>query len=167
MAQKSLVAVVGTGDDTQAAQPAINNARELGELLAKEGWAIVSGGRDAGIMKAVNEGAKKVVGSLTIGIISNKSSRIAQNIDVAIITDMNNARNNIIGLSSKVVIACGVDGAGTASEVALALKNKKKVILLGTNKATNDFFQKLDGKNVITAQTPEAAVQTIKDENLC
>jgi predicted Rossmann-fold nucleotide-binding protein len=42
---------------------------------------------------------------------------------------MGNARNNINILSSEVVVVCGM-GAGTLSEVALAMKAKTHVIFL-------------------------------------
>ena len=47
---------------------------------------------------------------------------MSEAVDLPIVTDLGNARNNINVLSSNVVIACGM-GLGTASEVALALKN--------------------------------------------
>jgi len=160
MSRRPIVAVVGSGDEIE---PAITNARELGALLAELGCVVLSGGRDAGVMKAVNEGAKAVAGSLTIGIIPSKRSHIASSVDVPIITDMNNARNNIIVLSADVVIACGVDGAGTASEVALALKNKKRVILMGADGETIAFFRKLDEKRTFTVETPAQAIQLLRD----
>ncbi|CCQ67309.1 Conserved hypothetical protein 725 [Crocosphaera watsonii WH 0402] len=52
---------------------------------------------------------------------------------------MGNARNNINVLSSNVIIACGM-GLGTVSEIALALKNKKPVILLSEDKKVNNYF---------------------------
>jgi len=58
-----------------------------------------------------------------------------------------NARNNINVLSSDVVIACGM-GAGTASEIALALKGNKKVILLNDNEESKCFFKTLSPQNV-------------------
>ena len=65
------------------------------------------------------------------------------------------------------MIACGVDGAGTASEIALALKNGKKVILLGADEVTVDFFQKLGKDQVMTASTPQDAVALIINNHLC
>jgi uncharacterized protein (TIGR00725 family) len=158
-----VVGVVGSGDDSR---PAVAVARRLGELLAREGWVVLSGGRNAGVMRAVNEGAKKVPGSLTVGILPNAAAAVAPDVDVVIVTDLNNARNNVIGLSSNVLIACGVDGPGTASEVALALKNGKPVILLGVDDLTRDFFQRMEGR-LDLARTPEEAVQIIRENSFC
>jgi len=165
MPLKSIVAVVGTGDNIE---PAITNARKLGELISQENWVVMSGGRDAGVMKAVNEGAKRANKEcITVGIIPTAESQISPSVDIAIITDMNNARNNIIGLSGNVLVACGVDGPGTASEIALALKNGKKVILLGVDAAGVEFFQRLDKRDVLTASSPQDAINLIKSNKLC
>lgn len=163
MGRKPVVGVVGTGADGGRA---VETAERLGELLAGEGWVVLSGGRNAGVMRAVSRGAKKRDG-LTIGLLPAKNSQVSPDIDVAVVTDMNNARNNLIGLSSNVVVACGIDGPGTASEVALALKNDKKVILLGVDGAAQEFFARLGGGKVLMADTPEQAVQLIKDHKLC
>ena len=96
--------------------------------------------------------------SLTIGILPNPQAKVSPAVDVAIVTDTGNARNNIIVLSADVVIACGIDGAGTASEVALALKNRKHVVLLGVNEAAREFFTGIGGKRIHIAETPEEAI---------
>jgi hypothetical protein len=46
-------------------------------------------------------------------------------------------------LSSDVVVACGVEGPGTASEVALGLKATKPVILLAAAPGAVAFFRGL------------------------
>jgi hypothetical protein len=100
-------------------------------------------------------------------LLPSRASDVCPDIDVAIITDMNNGRNNLIGLSSNVVIACGIEGPGTASEVALALKNDKNVILLGADGKAREFFKSLGGEKLFLADTPEQAVTIIKDRKLC
>lgn len=157
--RRPVIGVVGTGNNDS---PAVEVAYNLGKLLALQGWIVLSGGRNAGVMKAVSAGAKEVPGSLTIGILPSRSSDIAPDIDVAIITDIHNARNNIIGLSSDVVVACGIEGAGTASEVALALKNDKPVIVIGPSESARTFFRELSGEKLITVQTPEEAIERLK-----
>src|SRR5262245_26442491 len=131
---RPIVGVMGAGEDATAQD--LGNAYRLGRLLAEAGWTILSGGRDAGVMREVNRGAKSVPGSLTVGVLPGASSPVAADVDVAIITEMHNARNNINVLSSRVVIACGNGGPGTASEVALALKAGRPVILLGADELT-------------------------------
>jgi uncharacterized protein (TIGR00725 family) len=146
---------MGAGED--ATPQDLDNAYRLGRLLALAGWTILSGGRDAGVMREVNRGAKSVPGSLTVGVLPTASAPVAADVDVAIITEMHNARNNINVLSSRVVIACGNGGPGTASEVALALKAGRPVILLGADELTCAFFRRLGGARVHVAATPEEA----------
>jgi uncharacterized protein (TIGR00725 family) len=160
MTRKPIVAVVGSGHEIE---PAVSNARELGRLIAEQGWVLITGGRDAGVMGAANDGAKSAKGSLTIGILPNRNAEVSPAVDIAIITDTGEARNNIIVLSADVVIACGVDGAGTASEVALALKNGKHVILLGANNEVRDFFIGIGGNSIHLVQTPDEAIKTASD----
>ena len=108
MKRKPVIAVIGSGSDVE---PAASNARELGKLIAENGWVLITGGRDAGVMRAANEGARSVKDSLTIGILPNPEAKVSPAVDVAIVSDTGHARNNIIVLSAHVVIACGVDGA--------------------------------------------------------
>jgi uncharacterized protein (TIGR00725 family) len=151
------------------AEQAKANAYELGMLIAQQQqpqWVVVSGGRNDGVMAAVNQGASQA-GGLTIGVLPGRpgpTSSVAPGVQVAIFTDMNNARNNIIGLSSDVVVACAVDGAGTASEVALALKNGKHVLLLDAGQTAVTFFQGLSSTSsqIHPVATPTDAIKQIK-----
>jgi uncharacterized protein (TIGR00725 family) len=147
---------MGPGEEAGPAD--LTAAFQLGRLLAQEGWVLLSGGRDAGVMREVNRGAKTVAGSLTVGVLPSASAPVAPDVDVAIVTEMHNARNNINVLSSHVVIAVGNGGPGTASEVALALKAGKPVILLGADELSRSFFQRLGKGRVLVADSPEAAV---------
>jgi uncharacterized protein (TIGR00725 family) len=157
--RKFIVGVMGAGES--AAQNDLQNALRLGELIARQGWVLLSGGRDAGVMREANRGAKLVEGSLTIGILPNASARVSEFVDVAIITDMGQARNNINVLSSDVVVACGASGAGTASEVALAIKAGKPVLLLGGDEGMRSFFHQLTQENLFIVETPEQVIDII------
>jgi uncharacterized protein (TIGR00725 family) len=137
-------------------------AFRLGQLLAEADWVVLTGGRDAGVMREVNRGAKTVPGSLTVGILPSATASVAAGVDVAIVTEMHNARNNINVLSSHVVIAFGDGGPGTASEVALALKAGKPVILLGADELSQRFFGRLGAGKVITVATPEEAAEAAR-----
>ena len=97
--------------------------------------------------------------SLTIGILPNPEAKVSPAVDVAIVSDTGHARNNIIVLSAHVVIACGVDGAGTASEVALAIKNGKQVILLGVNEMATAFFHGIAADRIHVAGSPDRAIE--------
>src|SRR5687768_18016061 len=92
-------------------------ARRLGQLVAEAGWVVLTGGLPAGVMEAACAGAKSVPGSLTIGVLpTGPDGPVSAHVDVAVFTGVGEARNAINVLSSDVVIACGVEGPGTASE---------------------------------------------------
>lgn len=150
-----MVAIVGSGED---GSQSMELAREMGKLIAQQGWILVTGGRNAGVMKAANAGAKEVEGSLTIGILPFARSTVCPDVDIPICTEMGQARNNVIVLTAEVVIACGVEGPGTASEVALALKNGKPVVLLDPDPAAAEFFTQIGGSRVTVADSPAAAL---------
>jgi predicted Rossmann-fold nucleotide-binding protein len=75
---------------------------------------------------------------------------------------MGNARNNINILSSDVIIACGM-GMGTASEIALALKANKQVILLNDNSESKLFFKKLATANIFVVQNVVEAMNQARE----
>jgi uncharacterized protein (TIGR00725 family) len=123
----------------------VENARVLGELIARREWVLLTGGRDVGVMHAASQGAKKVARSLTVGVLPTTRDKISKYVDVAIVTEMGSARNNICVFSSQVIVACGLGGSGTVSEVALALKAGKEVVLLGGDAGRGNIFQKSRG----------------------
>ncbi|MCP6763094.1 MAG: TIGR00725 family protein [Fischerella sp. CENA71] len=154
-----IIGVMGAGE--KATETDVTNAYKLGELIAQQGWILLTGGRKSGVMDAVNKGAKSANG-LTIGILPSENQKdISEAVDIAIFTDMGNARNNINVLSSDVVIACGM-GAGTASEVALALKVNKQVILLNDDDESKKFFKKLSPINVHVVESVSEAIATVQ-----
>jgi len=114
-------------------------------LAATRDWVVVTGGRAKGVMAAALKGARSR-GGLTIGILPTAAEEVSPDADVAIISDMHEARNNVIVLTGNVVVACGVDGAGTASEVSLALKNRRHVVLLNASPEAIRFFETIAGE---------------------
>ncbi len=153
--------VVGVMGPAKARRKDLENARALGELIARREWVLLTGGRDVGVMHAATQGAKKVARSLTIGVLPTTRDRIPKYVDIAIITEMGNARNNVCVLSSQVIVACGLGGSGTVSEVALALKAGKEVVLLGATPVEEKFFKNLGGRLISSVQTPEDAINAI------
>ena len=157
---KVLVGVMGAGN--LATPQDIELAYQLGKLIAEQGWVVLTGGRRSGVMDAASQGAK-AGGGLVVGVLpSNNTTGMSEAVDIPIITDMGNGRNNINMLSSHVVIACGM-GLGTASEVALALKNGKPVILLNQTELTEQFFTSLTSENLFHAETVPQAIAMIKE----
>jgi uncharacterized protein (TIGR00725 family) len=158
--KKIIIGIMGPGESATSTD--LENASQLGKLIAKAGWILLTGGRNVGVMDAAAKGAKAANG-LTVGILPNNNTHgISEAVDIAIVTDMGNARNNINILSSDVIIACGM-GAGTASEIALALKANKPVILLNYNAESKLFFKKLATANIfVVNNVVEAIAQTNK-----
>jgi uncharacterized protein (TIGR00725 family) len=136
------------------------DAYTLGALIAKQGWVLLNGGRDAGIMAASARGATSQ-GGLTIGILPGSDPKEASEyIQIPIITGIGNARNCINVLSSDVVVACP-GGMGTLSEIALALKCSKPVVLLNYEKEKRfDIFQHKG--QLAYANTPQEVIEQIQ-----
>ena len=156
---KIVIGVMGVGSATSEE---LQLAYNLGKSIAENNWVLLTGGRKAGVMDAASRGAKSADG-LVVGVLPGRDSTIrSPAVDIAIVTDMGNARNNINVLSSDVIIACGM-GLGTASEVALALKNHKLVILLNQSQLTERFFASLTTENLFSAQTVEEAIALIQE----
>ena len=91
--KKIIIGVMGPGDEARPED--IARARTLGALIAKKGWVLLSGGRNSGVMHAVNEGASNA-GGLTVGVLPYKDPEgISSFVDIPIISDMGSGRNNI------------------------------------------------------------------------
>ncbi len=162
MARRPVVGVMGAGEGASARD--VHLAEALGELIASEGWVLLTGGRDAGVMRAASGGAKRVSGSIVIGVLPSDQGDVAPDVDVAIFTGLGNARNAVNILSSNVVVAVGVGGPGTASEAALALKAGRPLILLAPSPEANAFFNSIGV--VYVAERPAEAIDIIKSRGL-
>lgn len=102
----------------------------VGKALAEQGCTLVCGGL-GGAMAAASRGAKSA-GGTTIGIIPGYDDRAANPwIDHVICTGIGQARNALVVATGQAVIATG-GGWGTLSEVALALRIGRPVVLLGS-----------------------------------
>ena len=160
MAGKFIIGVMGPGE---SANPDANEmAFDLGYSIAKNGWIVLTGGRSFGVMDAALKGATEAKG-LTIGILPDDSDKNAsEHAQIKIITSMGSGRNYISVLSSHILVVLGM-ASGTASEVALALKSNKKVILLNQDEDTVRFFKKLGAHRVLVSSTVEDTIKQIKD----
>ncbi len=137
-------------------------AFELGKAIAEQGWLVLTGGRSFGIMDAAMKGAHEGNG-LTIGILPNDNAEnSSDHADIKILTGMGSARNIISILSSHVIVVIGM-AAGTASEVALAIKANKKVILLHQDEITIRFFKNMGTYKIMVANTIDETMTMIKD----
>jgi len=122
--------IVGVMGSHQQETRDLEQARLLGEGIARRGCVLLTGG-GPGIMGAASEGAHRA-GGLVIGILPNDRQRQMPGypnefVDIAIFTGMYEGRNVINAKTPHVLIALA-GGAGTLSEIALALRAGTPVI---------------------------------------
>jgi uncharacterized protein (TIGR00725 family) len=119
------IAVIGPG---RCSPEQYEEALEVGRLIAGCGAVVVCGGL-SGVMAAAARGAKEA-GGCTIGILPGHDRSAANPyIDHAVSTGLGEARNLIVVSSGDVVIAVGT-GYGTLSEIGLAAKIGRPVVIL-------------------------------------
>ena len=137
---------VGVIGGSRAKKEALQDAYQIGRLVAGQGGVLVCGGL-GGVMEAASRGAKEA-GGLTLGILpGNAAAEANPSIDIPVSTGLGYTRNSLVALNADVLIA--VDGEyGTLSEIAFGLIYGRRVIGLGT----------WDIPGIIPAQTPEEAV---------
>lgn len=158
--------VIGVMGGSKATPEVCQQAQQLGRLIAEQGWVLLTGGRNSGVMAATTAGAREAIDDgadgMVIGILPDPTTALAApGLDIAIVTDMGDARNVINVLSSDVVIAC--PGAlGTHNEIVLAVKRKKPVILLGFD-VSEDVAKHAKSGDLLRVETPAEAVLQVKN----
>ena len=157
--RRILIAVIGPGEG--AGQKEMDDATLIGEMVAKAGWAVLTGGRVSGVMGAASKGAR-AAGGLTIGVLPTPDTLGASPaVDVVLATGLGEARNAVIALSANACVVCGMNAA-TASEVALAVRAKKPVVLLRADETTSKFFRSLDTDVVRVAMSAGEAIEMLR-----
>jgi uncharacterized protein (TIGR00725 family) len=137
------IAVIGSGAEH------VDQAEEVGRLLAKRGCVVVCGGLGE-VMAAAARGAKDA-GGTTVGILPGESTSAANPwIDYAVATGTGHARNLAVVASCAAAIAVG-GRWGTAAEVAYARMLGRPVVVLGSGPG-------VDGDGVERVETPAEAV---------
>ncbi|MBU1450723.1 MAG: TIGR00725 family protein [Proteobacteria bacterium] len=122
-----LISVIGAG---AASERQKQDARRVGELLARAGWGVVCGGL-AGVMSAACEGCARA-GGLTVGLLPGAEPGAANPwCRVVLPTGLGQARNALVVLAGRGAIAVG-GGGGTLSEIGHALKAGRPVVSLGS-----------------------------------
>ncbi len=117
------IAVIG---GQQATEEEERTAYDVGRGIAEAGSYVICGGL-GGIMQAVCRGAREA-GGTSIGILPGPFRGDANPfVDVAIATDMGQARNAIIVRTADAVVAVGGE-YGTLTEIGMALKMGKRVV---------------------------------------
>ncbi len=157
MSHPPIIGVMGGGTASARAEKA---AYDLGALIARQGWILLNGGRNAGIMAASAKGAADA-GGITVGILPDAHDQNScPYIQIPIYTGMGGARNAINVLSSQVVVACP-GGAGTLSEIALAAKHGKPVILMDFPLDISDGPLALYRERIFHESGPQAVIERI------
>ena len=142
------IAIIGAGDCDCDSDLYIA-AETAGARVAETGAVLLTGGL-FGVMEAAFRGAKSR-GGTTVGIIPTLNGENTFT-DIVIRTGLGQARNTVLVQSAGAVVAIG-GGYGTLSEIASALKFKKKVY----------GFRTWDIKGVIACETPVEAVSRAID----
>ncbi len=157
--RRTIIGIMG-GSVADAATEA--NARQMGRLIAESGWVLLSGGRPTGVMQASVTGAREA-GGLTVGVLYDEDRELAaEGLDIVIPTGMGAARNIINVLSSDVVVACRGTG-GTMSEIAMALRFGRPVVLLDFDPGAAFLDASANGGRWTLAATPEDALVKVKE----
>jgi uncharacterized protein (TIGR00725 family) len=124
-------------------------AEQVGEWIARSRAVLLCGGLGGG-MAAAARGAVRAGGD-TIGILPGSNAHDANEyITHPIATGLGEARNAVLVRSAQAVIAIGGEW-GTLSEIALAKKMSRPVVLLRPTLASSLALP--------TAESPEQAVQ--------
>lgn len=149
------VAVIGPSRAPDAVATA---AFEVGALVGAAGAILVCGG-GGGAMEAACRGARSAVGILPGATRADANPFV----DVAVPTDMGEARNALVVRAADAVIAVG-GGVGTLSEIGLALRMGKPVVGLGTWEVTAPEGEAQPDGLVRVATPAEAVERALKKE---
>jgi uncharacterized protein (TIGR00725 family) len=119
------IAVVG---GAQCSKKEYKIAYDVGIEIASHQAVLICGG-GSGVMEAAAKGAAEA-GGCSIGILpGEKSTQGNRFLSYAVATGLGEARNAVIARTADLMIAVGGE-YGTLSEIALALKMGKPVIVL-------------------------------------
>ena len=158
------IAVIGDGEPRGPdAHRLLEWAEEVGNLLARAGAIVVTGGM-GGVMEAASRGAV-VAGGHTIGILPGADPDEANEyVRTPIATGLGVVRNLVVVTSSDAVIAVG-GRHGTLSEIGLALRMGRSVVTLSSWRVESDH--RLGGPRVHRANDPResvaVAIRLLKD----
>ncbi len=142
---KLIVGIIGPGET--ALDVNTDDAFHIGHIVGKFQLTLLTGGRNIGVMHAASKGAKKA-GGITVGILPEEDKKnVSSYVDIPVITGQGSGRNNINILTSDLIIAVG-NGPGTLSEIALAMKAKKTLIIYRPDDVAIEFFKRFSYKKI-------------------
>jgi hypothetical protein len=151
-----VVAVIGDADPRGPdAHRTLEWAEEVGQLLARAGATVVTGGL-GGVMRSASRGAR-IAGGSTIGILpGTDASEANEFVQLAIPTGLGVVRNLVVVTAADAVVAVG-GRHGTLSEIGLALRMGREVVGLGSWRIESD--QRVGGPRLHRARDPREAAQ--------
>ncbi len=119
------ISVIGAGE---ASESELRLAEAVGTEIARRSSILVCGGL-GGVMEAAAKGAVEA-GGLALGLLPGETRAQANPyLSASIPTGLGHGRNYWVALGGDGVIAVG-GGAGTLSEIGLALKLRRPIALL-------------------------------------
>lgn len=169
---RAAVSVIGSGsfEAGEKGETLRRAATETGALLASGGFDIVCGGL-GGVMEAACLGARQALDSAKsadtlhenrrpriVGLLPGHDRREGNSyLDVAVATGLGQMRNYLVVANGDATLAVG-GGAGTLSEIGLAQKIGRPVVVLDQPGYGN--WAQLPG--IVHAATPAQAVSEIR-----
>ena len=154
------VAVIGDGDPRgPEAHRILEAAEEVGQLLARGGAVVITGGM-GGVMRAASRGAQ-AAGGMTIGILPGADAAEANEfVSIPIPTGLGVIRNMVVVTAADAVVAVG-GKHGTLSEIGLALRMGRHVVGLSSWRIESEH--RLGGPRMHRARDPrEAAAMALR-----
>jgi uncharacterized protein (TIGR00725 family) len=150
--------VIGDGDPSGPdAHRVLEWAEEIGQLLARAGATVVTGGL-GGVMRAASRGAVSA-GGMTIGILPGADAREANEyVRLSIPTGLGVMRNRVVVTAADAVVAVG-GRHGTLSEIGLALRMGRHVVALSSWRVESEH--RLGGPRVHRARDPREATSMV------
>lgn len=148
------VAVIGDGDPRgPEAHRILEWAEEVGQLLARGGAVVITGGL-GGVMRAASHGAHGA-GGMTIGILPGTDPAEANEfVTLPIATGLGVVRNLVVVTAADAVVAVG-GRHGTLSEIGMALRMGRQVVTLSSWRVESDY--RIGGPRVHRARDPREA----------
>lgn len=120
------ISVIGAGE---CSGEVYEQAREVGRILAEREHTLICGGL-GGVMEGASKGAC-LAGGRVIGILPGSDPREANPfVTCPVTTEMGMMRNYLVVQNGDAAIAVS-GGYGTLSEISVALKLGRRVVLLG------------------------------------
>ena len=84
--------VIGVMGGSKATESVAQTAHRLGALIAEQGWILLNGGRNTGVMAASAAGAKEAGGTV-IGILPDTTrAKASADLDIAVVAGIGSRR---------------------------------------------------------------------------